>query len=218
MASAEISRIEQLTIMKRILVTLILPAFLAMAGAAEQGAQQAVQQPAQQVSAPVQRLVRKAAAPERAPQAAQIANPQIDFAGHVALAEKIGPLREQRRVTEAQFMAMALQPGTIVLDARSPDKYRMRHIKGAINLPFTDFTAEELAKVIPAKDTPILIYCNNNLRNAVSSAPEKRATVALNISTYVNLAAYGYTNVWELGPNLDVKTAKVPFAGTEVGN
>ena len=34
--------------------------------------------------------------------------------------------------------------------------------------------------------------------------------VALNIQTFVNLHAYGYTNVYELGPLLDVKTTRIP--------
>ena len=34
------------------------------------------------------------------------------------------------------------EPGVVVLDARSSSMYRLRHIDGAVNLPFTDFTAE----------------------------------------------------------------------------
>jgi hypothetical protein len=45
---------------------------------------------------------------------------------------------------------------------------------------------------------------------------DKRAPASLNISTYIALATYGYTNVYELGPLLDVRTTTLPFAGTEV--
>ena len=44
----------------------------------------------------------------------------------------------------------------------------------------------------------------------------KSVAVALNVQTFVNLHAYGYTNVYELGPLLDVKTTRIPFEGTAV--
>lgn len=57
-------------------------------------------------------------------------------------------LRQSRRLTEEDFIAAAQIPGTIILDARSRGKYQLLHIKGAINLPFTDMTAESLAEEI----------------------------------------------------------------------
>ena len=148
--------------------------------------------------------------------ARQIPNELIDFPKYLEIARKVEPVRKQRRLTEEQFAAMAAEPGTIVLDARSADKFKMRHIRGAVSLPFTDFTAESLAKVLPAKTTRVLIYCNNNFRGAPISLTSKAAPASLNISTYVALAAYGYTNVYELGPLLDVKTTKLVFEGTEL--
>jgi hypothetical protein len=44
----------------------------------------------------------------------------------------------------------------------------------------------------------------------------KCMAVALNVQTFVNLHAYGYTNVFELGPLLDVKTTRIPFGGSAV--
>jgi rhodanese-related sulfurtransferase len=146
-----------------------------------------------------------------------IANPLIDFSGFQKIAAQVQPVREGRRVTEEQFASMASEPGTIVLDARSRDKYNLRHIRGAVSLPFTDFTADALAGVIPGKTTRVLIYCNNNFRGAPVSLASKSAPASLNISTYIALATYGYTNVYELGPLLDVKTTKLPFEGREVG-
>ena len=148
--------------------------------------------------------------------AQQIPNELIDYPKYIEIARKVEPVRKQRRLTEEQFAAMAAEPGTIVLDARSADKFKMRHIRGAVSLPFTDFTAESLAKVLPAKTTRVLIYCNNNFRGAPISLTSKAAPASLNISTYVALATYGYTNVYELGPLLDVKTTTLPFEGTEL--
>src|SRR4051794_10926618 len=95
-----------------------------------------------------------------------IPNRLIDYPKFQAIAAQVGPVREQRRVTEEQFLALAAEPGTVVLDARSADKYARMHVKGAISLPFTDFTAESLAQAIPRKTTRILIYCNNNFSGA----------------------------------------------------
>jgi len=154
---------------------------------------------------------RQSAAP-----AGRIPNELIDYPQYLRIAREVQPVREKHRLTEDQFAAMAAEPGTVVLDARSADKFRMRHIKGAVSLPFTDFTGESLAKAIPARTTRILIYCNNNFRGAPVSLTAKAAPASLNISTYVALATYGYTNVYELGPLLDVKTTKLPFEGTEL--
>ena len=143
-------------------------------------------------------------------------NPLIDYAKYRRIAAEVQPEREKRRITEVQFALMAGEPNTIVLDARSADKYAMRHISGAISLPFTDFTTESLAKVIPSPDTRILIYCNNNFLGDQRAFASKAAPASLNISTYIALATYGYKNVYELGPLLDVNYSVLPFSGTQV--
>ena len=145
-----------------------------------------------------------------------IPNELIDYSQYLRIAKDVQPVREKHRLTEEQFAAMAAEPGTIVLDARSADKFLMRHIKGAVSLPFTDFTEESLAKVIPAKTTRVLIYCNNNFRGAPVSLRSKSPAASLNISTYGALTTYGYTAIYELGPLLDVKTTKLAFEGAEL--
>jgi hypothetical protein len=145
------------------------------------------------------------------------ANPLIDYPGFQKLALAVAPIRAERRISEEEFTTLAARPGTIVLDARSADKYALRHIRGAVSLPFTDFTDEALAKVIPTKTTRVLIYCNNNFRGAPVSLASKSPAASLNISTYIALTTYGYTNVYELAPLLDVKTTRLPFEGLEVG-
>ena len=62
----------------------------------------------------------------------------------------------------------------------------------------------------------ILIYCNNNFEGEEINFPGKKAEVALNIPTFLNLHAYGYKNVYELKPLLDFKTTKIPFGGLSV--
>lgn len=69
-------------------------------------------------------------------------------------------------------MRLSREPGTVVLDARSREKFSELHVKGAINLSFPDIAVETLAATIPDRDTRILIYCNNNFENAPGPFPE----------------------------------------------
>lgn len=147
--------------------------------------------------------------------AQDLRNPLIDFDGFAASVAEVRKVREQRRVTEAEFARMAREPGTVVLDARSERLYRLRHVRGATNLSFPDFTAETLARVIPSRESRVLIYCNNNFEGAAASMPAKVMSSALNLSTFVSLHSYGYRNVYELGPAVDVRRSKLVFAGSE---
>ena len=60
-------------------------------------------------------------------------------------------------------------------------------------------------------DRPILIYCNNNFSNHQSPVPLKRAALALNIQTFINLVGYGYPNVRELADVVDFNDPKVEW-------
>ncbi len=140
------------------------------------------------------------------------ANPQIDYPAFQALTASVAPARETRLVAFDAFKAEAAKPGTLLLDARSKDAFARGHIKGAVNLPLTDFTAESLAAAIGANQgRPILIYCNNNFSNHRSPVPLKSAALALNIQTFINLVGYGYPNVRELADVVDFTDPKVEW-------
>ena len=141
-------------------------------------------------------------------------NPHIDYRRFAAGVVEVEALRERRRIGEDEFLALAAKPDTVILDARSHEKYDLLHVRGARHLSFPDITADELSKVIPTKDTRVLIYCNNNFENEERAFARKVAPAALNVHTFNVLHAYGYTNVHELKPLLDVRTTKIPFAGT----
>lgn len=143
-------------------------------------------------------------------------NPQIDYDGFQAIVLASKDERAARRLSEEDFLK-AMQAGdSVLLDARSAGFYALRHLRGAVNLPFTEFTEETLAKVIPEKNTRILIYCNNNFANSPMAFASKIVTASLNLNTYTSLRAYGYTNVYELGPYLKIEETRLPFAGSEV--
>jgi phage shock protein E len=152
-------------------------------------------------------------APPAQPAAQQPAppNPNIDMDGFLNIAREAALHREKRRLTEDDFLKMAAEPGTIVLDARSKEKYDLLHIKGAINLSFPDIAIDSLKQTLPDKEARILIYCNNNFKNAEKPFPSKAKVASLNISTYISLYSYGYRNIYELGPVLDPAKSKLIF-------
>ena len=145
-----------------------------------------------------------------------IPNRLIDYPGFLKGAHEVAALRKERRVMEDEFLRMSHERGTIIFDARSGEKYRLLHVKGATHLSLPDVTAEELARIIPTKTTRILIYCNNNFENARDAFPAKSAPASLNIYTFNTLHSYGYTNVYELGPLLDSRKTRVPLEGSSI--
>jgi hypothetical protein len=138
-------------------------------------------------------------------------NPAIDMPGHLRFTAEAARDRETHRVSEAEFLRMSREPGAVILDARSREKYDELHLKGAVNLSFPDITAGSLAAAIPDTTTRVLIYCNNNFVNATQPFPTKLPAASLNLSTYVTLYIYGYRNVYELAPLLDPKTCRLEF-------
>jgi phage shock protein E len=134
-------------------------------------------------------------------------NPAIDMEAFLRSSARAARHRETRRLSEADFIRLSRTPGAVILDARSREKYDELHVRGAVNLSFPDIAFTTLARTIPDRDTRILIYCNNNFKNAEGPFPGKMASVSLNLSTYVTLYNYGYRNVYELGPLLDPRTS-----------
>jgi phage shock protein E len=138
-------------------------------------------------------------------------NPAIDMPGYLRVAGEAAEHRASRRVSEAEFIRMSREPGTVVLDARSREKFDELHIKGAVNLSFPDITAETLKRAVPDPARRILIYCNNNFVNAEGPFPTKLPSASLNLSTYIALYNYGYRNVYELAPLIDPQTSRLEF-------
>jgi rhodanese-related sulfurtransferase len=157
-----------------------------------------------------------------------------DFKGLVAEVEKH---RASRLIDLNTFLKMSKEDGVIILDSRSQFRFDRIHVKGAKHLAFTDFTQENLKKVIPDPETKILIYCNNNFdgnqtdfASKVALPRERRANdvatqfaaqakplmMALNIPTYINLYGYGYRNVFELHELVRVTDPRIEFEGSIV--
>jgi hypothetical protein len=157
----------------------------------------------------------------------------VDYDDFKNLVLEIEKERENRLVSLDAFLKMSHEKNTVVLDSRSDFRYNRKHLKGAIHLDFTDFTQENLYKLIPDPNTRILIYCNNNFdgdpidfaskMSFPKNAPEtqilanrKPIMLALNIPTHINLYGYGYKNVYELDELVHINDARIKFEGTEV--
>jgi len=171
---------------------------------------------------------------------AQVANypkAKVSFDDFKGLVAEVEAHRASRLVDLNTFLKMSKEPDVIIFDSRSDFRYERIHLKGAKHLAFTDFTQDNLAKIIPNPDTRILIYCNNNFdgnqidfatkafvpRRAADKtvaaqfgAQAKPIMMALNIPTYINLYGYGYRNVYELHELVKVSDPRIEFEGSIV--
>ena len=141
-------------------------------------------------------------------------NPAIDPNAFLQGAQDAMEHRESRRLSESAFMRLAKREGAIILDARSRRLFDLLHIKDAVNLPFPDISISTLEEMFPDKSTLILIYCNNNFTNAPEPFPSKSPFASLNLSTYATLYNYGYRNIFELGPLLDVNSTQIELVSS----
>ena len=166
---------------------------------------------------------------------------EINFDDYEELLKEVKVVREKRLVDFNTFLDYQKDENTVVLDTRSRKNFNAIHIKGAINLPFTEFTTVNLRMLIPDPNTRILIYCNNNIQgdpiyfgsktyspedNKKRKAYNKKATfvdkntathnsktisLALNIPTYIHLYGYGYRNIYELNEIVSINDERVKF-------
>ncbi len=131
-------------------------------------------------------------------------------------AQEVQKIRETRRLSAARFAEMMNDRNTIVLDARGERHFERLHVKGSINVPFTDFSRTKLRQAIPNEsETRILIYCRNNLVENKDGTLflefAKDLPAGLNIPVFITLYLYGYKDVWELDPAVDPNDSPIPF-------
>ena len=104
----------------------------------------------------------------------------VSFDDYEMLVDEVKEIRAKRLIDFDQFLEFQKDNKTVVLDTRSKDMFNMKHIKGAINLPFTEFTQDNLRELIPDVNTRILIYCNNNFGGQPFAFASKSYTPDLN--------------------------------------
>ena len=81
---------------------------------------------------------------------------------------------------------MEEETGYIILDVRTVDEYKEKHIPGAINIP-NEMIGTDKPEQLPDKEQMILVYCRSGNRSKQAAA---------------KLAAQGYTNI-EFGGIID---------------
>ena len=76
-----------------------------------------------------------------------------------------------------------LKQGAKVIDVRSDGEFQERHLPGAVNVPL-DRLREEIPRLAPNKDLPLLLHCLSGGRSGIGKASLRRM---------------GYRNVFNLG-------------------
>ena len=78
---------------------------------------------------------------------------------------------------------ISMENNAVLLDVRTPEEHKNGYLEGAVLLPLAELESK-ITKKIPAKNTPIYIYCRSGRR--AGTAVEK-------------LKAMGYTDLHNLG-------------------
>jgi len=94
-----------------------------------------------------------------------------------------------RQITMAEAVTMmAQETDYIILDVRTPEEFRERHIPDAINVPNETIGTQEILQ-LPDKDQLIMVYCRSGNRS-------KQASEKLVDLGYTNIVEFGGINDW----------------------
>jgi len=107
-------------------------------------------------------------------QTADYPKSNVSYSDFEDLMKEVKSIRAKRLISFAQLKAFQADPNTVLLDARSRDRFASRHVKGAINLPYSEFTEKNLREIIPDVNTRVIIYCNNNFEGDEIDFASKR--------------------------------------------
>ena len=88
---------------------------------------------------------------------------------------------------EVAHEMMVVESDYVILDVRTKSEYNDYHILNAVLLPDTEII-DRANEVLPDKSKKILVYCRSGRRSKNAAA---------------ELAAMGYSNVWEFGGIID---------------
>ena len=79
-----------------------------------------------------------------------------------------------------------LKKGATVIDVRSEAEFQEKHLPGTTNIPL-DRLGDEIARVAPNKEQPLLLHCLSGSRSAAGEATLKK----LGYRNVFNLGSYG---------------------------
>lgn len=86
----------------------------------------------------------------------------------------------------------------IILDVREEEEYITGHAYDAVLFPLDSINAETATKIIPSKNTPILVYCRSGRRSKI-------AAQKLNILGYEKIYDIGSLVEWPYGLEYGLK-------------
>jgi phage shock protein E len=93
---------------------------------------------------------------------------------------------KQRTVVGPETAREWLKKGATVIDVRSEAEFQERHLPGAINIPLNRLS-DEIARVAPNKDQPLLLHCLSGARSGMGEATLKK----MGYRNVLNLGSYG---------------------------
>ncbi len=102
------------------------------------------------------------------------------------------PSPDEYEITPEALAALLSDPDKAVIgliDCREEDEYDYGHLQGAELVPLSRFAAEALAKDLPSRELPLVIYCHHGMRSL-------RATHFLREK--------GKAEVWSLSGGIDL--------------
>lgn len=76
----------------------------------------------------------------------------------------------------------------VVLDVRTKTEFDSGHIEGAINVPIDSLNEGVVAKVIPGKSDPVIVYCKSGIRSSIASGEMEKM---------------GYTGIMDMAGGID---------------
>lgn len=87
------------------------------------------------------------------------------------------------KISASNVKSQLEKGNVILLDVRTPKEYEYKRINGSVSLPL-DTLVKEIGKVVPDKESEIIVYCQSGAR----------AQTAITM-----LKGLGYSNVKSLG-------------------
>lgn len=86
----------------------------------------------------------------------------------------------------AEYVEQAQENGATLVDVREPHEFARGHVKGATNVPLSDF--DRASKKLKAKNAPVYVYCASGARSRNAA----RALQTMGFSDVTNIGGIGF--------------------------